>query len=450
MLPRRIGIFTLVSLLASACASDGGGKSSTGGSGGTGATGGSGGTAGGGSGGGGSGGSGGGGAGGSTPDSGTAGADAGTVPDGGGKDGPPGASADCTSAQPNSLFCDPFRKMPANIKELGLFPSAPDLNKHPASLLEYSPDPALWSDGMEKQRFLLLPAGTKIDNSNSKIWVFPPGTIFVKTFFDDGGPGGASRAIETRFIRQGKKDAPLPYEFYVYRWVLDGPNPGTDATLVVDDMSGDPNKETLVPITIKRMVNNLPFTVNNGQPFMHSLPSRKACGDCHEENGMVAQTFIGFDELRLNSKSPATAAKTQLQVFYDAGVLSTMPANPASIPTEADQRMFRIKRFVFGNCVHCHNGNSVFDLHPEMLVANTVNKPTEAQSVVPPKGWLRIIPRNPEQSVLYVQVRRKPLPPPTGGGTMNRLRAMPPVGVADVAAEAEALKDIFDWIMSLK
>jgi hypothetical protein len=29
------------------------------------------------------------------------------------------------------------------------------------------PDPPLWSDGMEKQRFLVLPAGGKIDNTDA-------------------------------------------------------------------------------------------------------------------------------------------------------------------------------------------------------------------------------------------------------------------------------------------
>jgi len=33
---------------------------------------------------------------------------------------------------------------------------------------------------------------------------------------------------------------------------------------------------------------------------------------------------------------------------------------------------------------------------------------------------------------------------------MNRLRAMPPIGVADVAAEQSSLTDVFDWITALQ
>ena len=84
-----------------------------------------------------------------------------------------GAISDCTPALPGSLFCQPLGMMPTSIKATGLFPAAPDLSRHPAGMLEYVPDPPLWSDGMAKQRFLILPAGTKIDNSDRKRWAFP-------------------------------------------------------------------------------------------------------------------------------------------------------------------------------------------------------------------------------------------------------------------------------------
>jgi hypothetical protein len=296
---------------------------------------------------------------------------------------------------------------------------------------------------MEKQRFMILPPGTKIDNSDRKQWKFPTGTVFVKTFFDDSGAGGTSRPIETRLIRAAKNST---YEYFVYQWNATA----TDATLVVNDLDGDINMDISVTVTVKHAVGGQPFMVNGGMPFPHTLPSRDACGQCHDQNGMVAQTFIGFDELRLNSKMPTTAAKTQLQTFADAGVfMMPLPPAPATITdaTADAGRMLRIKRFMFGNCVHCHNGNGQVDLHPDVLVANTVSKPTEAQSVHPPAGWLRVVPGAPLRSVVYVQMQRTMLPPPV---MMTRLRAMPPVGVADLAAEQASLKDVFDWITALR
>jgi hypothetical protein len=337
---------------------------------------------------------------------------------------------------------------PKTIKGTGFFTALPDLGKHSTRLLEYVPDPPLWSDGMEKQRFLVLPAGGKIDNTDRVKWAFPDGTIFIKHFFDDSGAGGKMRIIETRFIRKG---GALGFEFYLYKWKPDG----SDADLLVDDQNGDINADENVPITIKHLEDGKMLMVNGGTPFMHNLPSRNACGQCHEENGMKAQHFIGFDELRLNSYFPATdKAKTQLQKFGEMGIFKNpIPTDPAAVKdsTTTDMgRLLRIKRFVMGNCVHCHgNGGLDLDLHPDVFVANTVGKPVPpTQSVMPPTGWMRIFPGKPNMSVLYVQAQRTNIPTMVGGKDV-RLRPMPPIGVADVAASQDFLTDLAAWITAL-
>jgi hypothetical protein len=368
--------------------------------------------------------------------SGTGGDSSGSGGLGGGGSG--GSGGACTT-----LLCAPLGDMPATIKETGLFPAAPDLSQPAAGMLEYVPDPPLWSDGMEKQRFILLPTGTQIDNTNRMSWVFPEGTIFVKTFFDDTGAAGAPRPIETRLIRLAASGV---YEFFVYQWNADS----TDADLVVNDIAGNPNADALVNITINRMVDGVPFMINGGQPFEHTLPSRNACGECHEKNGTVRQTFIGFDELRLNSKLTPDAATTQLQVLADAGLFTQpLPADPATITdASADAgRLLRIKRFVFGNCVTCHNGDGNVDFNPDVFVENTVGKPTESQSVMPPDGWLRVVPGDPSTSVVYVQMQRTMIPEPVGNE--SRLRPMPPIGLNDLAVEQTSLQDVFDWITAL-
>lgn len=344
-----------------------------------------------------------------------------------------GAEPDCI-ASPSTLPCAPLGVMPASLKATGLFPALPDWTQHAPGLREYAPDPALWSDGMEKQRFLLLPKGTKIDTTNRKQWVFPEGTLFVKTFFDETGPQASLRPIETRLIRAAAGSA---YEFFVYQWNQDS----TDATLVVNDLNGDINANVSVMVSLE--------AVNGGTPFSHTLPSRNECGQCHEKNAVVAQTIIGFDELRLNTKLRADAPRTQLQAFADAGLFTQpLPAEPATITDASNDggRLLRIKRFVFGNCVSCHNGDSQFDLRPDVFVTHTVGKPTEAQSVMPPEGWLRVVPGDASKSVFYVQMQRTMLPPEVNG---RRLRAMPPIGLNDVAAEQSVLEDVRQWITSL-
>src|SRR6185436_16173933 len=143
-----------------------------------------------------------------------------------------------------------------------------------------------------------------------------------------------------------------------------------------------------VPITIKHMVNGKLLTLNGGQPCQHTLPSRTVCVECHEENGTTRQTFIGFDEARLNSKLP-TATKTQLTALGETGMfMKPVTTTPETITDTSNDmgRMLRIKRFVFGNCLHCHNGSKVVDLAPDMFVQNTVNMETMSQSVKPPMG----------------------------------------------------------------
>ena len=332
---------------------------------------------------------------------------------------PSAGGADCTAAGPGSLLCNTLRPLPKTIKETGLFPGAPDFSKRPASLHEYLPDPPLWSDGLEKQRFLLLPEGSKIDNSDGKRWVFPVGTVFIKTFFDEGGAGGKTRPVETRFLRRiAGADAFVEYDYAVYQWNADG----TDASLL--DIEG---KRTPVTITVKAL----------GAPFAHDIPSRSDCGDCHKANAKVASTFIGFDETRLNSRLTAGAPKTQLEDL--AALFSAAPpAKPAEI-LDPDPRLQRIKRFVFGNCVHCHNGSRVVDLHPELLVTNTVGKMADASGITPPAGWLRVVPGKPEMSILFVETRRTMLP--------AGLKPMPPVGVA--VAQQEVVTDLKAWITAL-
>lgn len=378
----------------------------------------------------------------------TAGAGGSSTPAlGGGAGGGGGPQSDCTATLPTSLFCDPLQAMPKTLAPTGLFPAAPDFTAHAVSLRGFTPNPPLWSDGLEKERYLLLPAGKQVDDTNSKAWLFPVGTVLVKTFFDDGGAEGARRPIETRIIRRvGTADDFTEYDYYLYQWN----ETGTDAALVVDDRNGDSQATQQVKVTVKRMVDGQPFLVNGGQPFDHTLPSRDNCSDCHQQNGNAYQTFIGFDEIRLNHKRTPASIKTQLEELRDAGVFTqARPATPRSI-VEADANLLITKEFVLGNCVHCHNEKGkVFDLAPEVFVANTVGQMTTAQSVQPPAGWLRVKAGEPEMSVLFVQARRAPLPMPSMAGG-DRLRPMPPIGVNDLAPDQAGLSAIKAWIESLQ
>jgi hypothetical protein len=253
-------------------------------------------------------------------------------------------------------------------------------------------------------------------------WKFPDGTVMVKTFFDDGGPNKARRPIETRFIRRGPDpvDPFAEWEFAVYQWNAEG----TDAALVSFE---DADVSTPVQVVVDRMEGGKPLRLNDGLPFTHDIPSKKNCQACHNANAdITGAAVIGFDELRLNSKL-AGAAKTQLETLVEQKVLSTMPAAPKTI-VEPDPVLARVKAWVHGNCVHCHNGDEgMLNLHPDVFVETTVNQASQGAGIMPPSAdWKRIVPKQPELSILFVQVRRSPLP----SGPAVQLRAMPPMGVA--------------------
>jgi hypothetical protein len=287
-------------------------------------------------------------------------------------------------------------------------------------LVPFQPSPELWSDGLHKLRYLLLPPGGKVDNKKADGWEYPLGAIAVKTFLHDTPAG--RRPVETRLIRK-VADPVEPFEFHVYRWNADG----TDAELI------DITNPVPVPVTVA------------GRSFMHDIPSKTHCGDCHTANAQMASTIIGLSELHLGGKLSPSEPEPQLAALARRGLLtSPVSATPPTI-TDPDPVLQRVKRFMVGQCVHCHNGQGAnpIDLRPEVFVRNTVNKAPEGPGVEPPPGWLRIRPRMPERSVVYLQT--------LGGNLPATLRIMPPVGVRvrDLPEFAGELENLKAWINSL-
>src|SRR5690606_33651735 len=102
----------------------------------------------------------------------------------------------------------------------------------------------LWSDGADKRRFVYLPEGATIDNSDMDYWVYPVGTKLWKEFaFGD-------QLLETRLLW---KQADGSWTYVSYAWN----DAGTEAVLAdpsgVDDVLGTD----------------------------HDIPSHNHCRQCH-------------------------------------------------------------------------------------------------------------------------------------------------------------------------
>lgn len=91
-------------------------------------------------------------------------------------------------------------KMPALLSQTGVFANLRTLT--PArGLLPYDLILSFWSDGAQKDRLVAIPEG-KVAFSPDGDWVFPRGTVFVKTFelATDAGQPKAVRRLETRLL----------------------------------------------------------------------------------------------------------------------------------------------------------------------------------------------------------------------------------------------------------
>ena len=87
-----------------------------------------------------------------------------------------------------------------------------DAKRVDPALRAYKPALELWADGATKQRFISIPAGTKIDTSSFDEWIFPNGTRVWKEFRLDG------KRVETRLYEKGT-DA--RWRHAAYKWNAD-------------------------------------------------------------------------------------------------------------------------------------------------------------------------------------------------------------------------------------
>ncbi|HZZ78323.1 MAG TPA: PQQ-dependent sugar dehydrogenase [Gemmataceae bacterium] len=164
---------------------------------------------------------------------------------------------------------------PKKLSESGLFKSVKE-HVMEDSLIPYSVNAVLWSDGAAKQRWLGLPAGAKIDYRKSRGWELPDQTVIVKSFYIDTEEGNpqSRRWIETRFLtRQGT-------EWYGYSYAWNDEQ--SEGTLVE-------NKGADREYTIK--------TKAGAKKLNWHYPSRSECMVCHSR---AANWVLGLSELQFN------------------------------------------------------------------------------------------------------------------------------------------------------
>jgi hypothetical protein len=181
----------------------------------------------------------------------------------------------------------------------------------------YIPGLQLWSDGAQKNRWIDLPPGGKIDTSDMDEWTFPVGTKFWKEFNLPIGSSTTPTRIETRLLW---KKAPDTWYRTTYRWSPDGETSATELTSGELDANG------------------------NG----YEVPDQLECNTCHDgrEDGV-----LGFEAVGLSV--PGSSLVTIGTLTTD-GLLTAPPAAPFVVPGDAIQSA--ALGWLHVNCgTACHN-----------------------------------------------------------------------------------------------
>jgi hypothetical protein len=293
---------------------------------------------------------------------------------------------------PEVHFPEANSQVDLHLSQLGLYRDIEQKTLAP-DLIAFEPRYGLWSDGAAKRRWLRLPEGKKIDNSDPDHWQFPVGTVLFKEF------SRAGKRLETRVIaRVG--EAPEATFMGTFLWQDDE----RDALLVRD---GEENvRET-----------------------DHDLPSQKSCHSCHNpEPGRV----LGFSAVQ-QAELP-TDLLTQAQHAY------VIPGPPESA---------RGLGYLHANCGHCHNPHGFPSRETSMVLRLSVADVEAGQTTieretvgVPLDNFtatslrLRVSAGDPDQSALIARMSER--------GTDA---AMPTLGTKHV--DAAGVESVRAWIASL-
>lgn len=292
-------------------------------------------------------------------------------------------------------------------------PRGPGERRIAPGIEAYTPGFRLWSDGLEKLRYVYLPPGARIDTGDMNEWTFPVGTRFWKEFRWNG------RRIETRYL---EKTGPDAWRRTTFAWNADEAEA----------------REVAAGRTI---------TLEGGHgPY--DIPGPDDCGRCH---GGRRDNILGFEALAL--AAPEATGLT-LARLVTAGRLTQAP-DPAATSVPGTPLDRSALGWLHMNCgVSCHNaspaaGASFAGLDLKLAADGAANprqtpalrtalgRPTTALGYRDPNApRIRLVPGRPRESAIYVRAASR----------APRL-AMPPLATHLVDDEALAMLD--RWIEAL-
>jgi len=286
-------------------------------------------------------------------------------------------------------------------EDLLLATPAPDL-------VPYRVASSLWTDGAEKERYLVLPPGEVI-TIEADAWQFPVGSVLIKTF--SFRHRGRRELLEVRFLRR----VPEGWEFFNY---------------ALEDGEGH-----LLETHQRRTIE----PDGAPEPFDYYFPDRIGCWSCHgDDRPVLGPRSETMDRLVLYDDGE----RNQLEALATAGYLEGEAlATPVVDPDdEAAPIELRARAWLHANCAHCHRPGGYapseigMDLRYETPLEDTgtCGVPIAFGSIF---AFDRIEPAHPEASGLLDRINAE------------GIRRMPP-GTAYADPEGVAL--LSEWIAALR
>ena len=229
--------------------------------------------------------------------------------------------------------------VPKLLSQTGAFKNVRDFM--PAEgLIPYDLIVPFWSDGAEKSRFISVPQRQTMEFSPAGEWIFPPGTVFVKSFFlatNELNPTSLRR-LETRLLVCDETGGAYGV---TYKWRADG----SDADLLATNLTED------IPVQ----------TATGSRTQTWYYPGRQDCLTCHTAN---AGLILGVKTRQLNRdfKFPSGVVENQLRAWSHAGLFNTnlSDADLENFPklAAADDLSrtleARARSYLDANCANCH------------------------------------------------------------------------------------------------
>ncbi|MEY2936424.1 MAG: hypothetical protein RL033_7173 [Pseudomonadota bacterium] len=294
------------------------------------------------------------------------------------------AALTACSAQKQASDCVPSEPTPTDLFCTGLY-AEPGSLRLAATALPYKPGVTFWSDGAEKQRYLLLPAGSQIDTSQMDAWTFPIGTKAWKEFRWNGA------FVETRlFWKRGESD----WFSGTYVWNAEQ----SEAVL---------------------NTSRQPLLSEDG----YEIPTAKDCGKCHHGG---SDSLLGVEAVSLGLPDAEGVTLASLAAL---GALSDPPSPlTISLPEDATGKAAAALGFLHVNCgVPCHSSRGLGEetqlvmrmradqLWPEPVPveqtdafqATVGRQPTTASVAQQFPGAQRITPGTHDQSLVWLLSHRR-------------------------------------------